>query len=1003
MLNFIKFIHFCGLIGLLKGLFYYYFVDFNMLYNYKYAYSFAGYIISFIFLVIYCFAYCRTHLIFKKKYFVQCKYAVVLNALFLLIYAYKGANTLIFFVVWLTSFYYYSNKYLSENWKSNCGVIINACLIIADYLLLYTTNLFQKISKYKIILAVATLLVLCLVFFALTFNLNQTVVFSGQQSSRDSSVSEFLGKDLDHKLLDIEASGVFCVKDIVNPIPIMQTARANAEGITVFFADDRDLEKNIENKYSIYIKGSGGSARAITANLDKECSYKYRATITNSRMFEFYLNDLKLYESYFIGSSPKVDLSETIISLGKNKSVNNWQVTYSAVPLDLKAKLSAVLNETSFSLIIIALTALFVVAASGYIWDEGRRCWKVGFPILVFVLIFVYNIIFANSFFPVAKDWFQNYAWLMHTGSFPYRDFYLILPPGFILLTYFLQIFFGNSIWWFNIFGILMFSSAAVLQYYIYKYFFSDKIAFFCAIVSMIFYESEITLNHYDFVHPCIFLGYFALLLALSGQRKSSGWLIEFIVGMLCAMSFMFKQSVGLFIVLLFSMIYVCFALRQNYVKKVVAYFVGVLLILAGVVLWLYSNDAFYPFIQQCFVGAGGAKGGIVAMLTGWLDHNKPNGVLIGILATAGILGRIHSFEEYDEKSLLAGVGASSLYQQLIISLAFLTIIITPCLGGELFFEITDKYSTFLQSLMISSTCDVTLIGVIALTYYAYYYLRYAKKRLEFCVVGFIVTCAFGMGLSAAVNPYGAAIGLGYIIGMFLMKPNLASGEYVMDKVKLVRKKRIAARFHKTLTIIMIVAFSCATMFYVSEKYHRPYAWWGYVERPIWESVPNNSIPQLAGISLNQHNSLAFSDLVSYVKNNSSSIDLVYSYPSLPLFNVLASRKNPCFSQVDWFDFSPDDEAQKSLDTIKKHPPKFIIYLDCPEFVYKGHEDLFRQGKHSKQRNIKEYIEQSINNGKMIIIKKYLVSSGYTLYLLEPIIQEQKAANSCDGENTGVA
>ena len=46
MLKFVRFIHFCGLIGIAKGIVFIILGDVTTLFNYKYSYAVAGYFIS---------------------------------------------------------------------------------------------------------------------------------------------------------------------------------------------------------------------------------------------------------------------------------------------------------------------------------------------------------------------------------------------------------------------------------------------------------------------------------------------------------------------------------------------------------------------------------------------------------------------------------------------------------------------------------------------------------------------------------------------------------------------------------------------------------------------------------------------------------------------------------------------------------------------------------------------------------------------------------------------
>ena len=119
--------------------------------------------------------------------------------------------------------------------------------------------------------------------------------------------------------------------------------------------------------------------------------------------------------------------------------------------------------------------------------------------------------------------------------------------------------------------------------------------------------------------------------------------------------------------------------------------------------------------------------------------------------------------------------------------------------------------------------------------------------------------------------------------------------------------------------------------------------------------------------------------MTSIVERDTEPGDSIYTFPNIPIFYLLTDRYPDTFGIVSWFDVEPDNFAVDDAQRIRESPPKVIIYLDVPEFVWEAHEEGFRGGEMSGQRMIKEAIVYLTSSGNYELEATYDVPDGYTL------------------------
>lgn len=84
--------------------------------------------------------------------------------------------------------------------------------------------------------------------------------------------------------------------------------------------------------------------------------------------------------------------------------------------------------------------------------EKTREYW-IYLAILISVAT-IYYWFFEKSVISPQTGWWQYMAWRMQEGDLPYKDFFLYVPPYFVLLTRFLYSFFENNFIFYTIAGL---------------------------------------------------------------------------------------------------------------------------------------------------------------------------------------------------------------------------------------------------------------------------------------------------------------------------------------------------------------------------------------------------------------------------------------------------------------------------------------------------------------------------------------------------------------------
>src|SRR4030042_5573501 len=226
------------------------------------------------------------------------------------------------------------------------------------------------------------------------------------------------------------------------------------------------------------------------------------------------------------------------------------------------------------------------------------------------IVIGIYNALFFNRYLPLSEGWFSVYAHYMLDGAIPYRDFHFFLPPLYPGIVATFTHIFGASLIALRVFGIAVTLSITIMLFLLYSRLFPAYIACIVTIVSVIYWQSNITFIGYNFLnilHLFALLGVFFVCKYYDyddhSLKSSKGWMASaflFCAGLFGGLAFLIKQSDGFF-VLTFSFLAVAISayakegLRKA-LRSMTIYSAGILIPVLGLLIWLVSNGVLLSF-----------------------------------------------------------------------------------------------------------------------------------------------------------------------------------------------------------------------------------------------------------------------------------------------------------------------------------------------------------------------------------------------------------------------
>lgn len=591
------------------------------------------------------------------------------------------------------------------------------------------------------------------------------------------------------------------------------------------------------------------------------------------------------------------------------------------------------------------------------------------FLLTVSAVVITYNLMFFNRYLPITEGWFSVYARLINEGKIPYRDFYLFLPPAYpVFLSVFTSLF-GYSFIALRIAGIALMGIFSVSLFEILRRCFANWVAAFSAIAVTIYYQSGVAHITYDFIQvvsTCILLSTYCLMRFSGSSSDRNSRIIRiliwpFLAGVFCAAAGMTKQSNGGVATVFCALGAVVAGFHHSGRRAILgllSYSAGVVAVLFTVGVWLKSVGAWDAFIRQAVLGAISAKGSLSPILFAFIGN------FFGPI----LWSQVSFIVPYLGLSILWAVFLSRHFRPLwardseltdrFMPFALLALFLTavvlprvwPGLGAVV---LKNGFSQVVNYLIPFGVLGPLVIGLIVTTSNLI-----TRTRPNVLLVPIIAAIGliWGNGTSAGLSEAGVFLGFALTLCAFLSHAN----------------------WFTPVAIAAAAIMWLQTLVWTDAKYSRPYAWWGITESSIRDQLVQAPEPLQKGMWIGPETARVYREVSAIILRESVPGDRIFVFPHTPAFYLLCNRALMGRAVVEWFDFLPDNLAIEEANILAQHPPRLVVWLDMPEFVWSAHERLFRGGHPCGQRAIRQTFIDLIATGKLREIGQVPVSDGVT-------------------------
>lgn len=554
-----------------------------------------------------------------------------------------------------------------------------------------------------------------------------------------------------------------------------------------------------------------------------------------------------------------------------------------------------------------------------------------GLGLIAFLMFYAFN-----RYLPFQDGWFHYYVLLTQRGELPYRDFFYFLQP-IPLFMFELLAKIGPEFIVSRYYGVFERLVLFVVLYYLLRKEFSPSSTFVGVLGGIFLYQSHNSDVMYSYYQTTLLLFLIVLLCFKKAETSSLSGLYFLISGIFASLVFFTKQSNGLVVFLLSIFLLFLDGQFKQGLKRLFPFLVGYFIPLTIIIGWLVKFQLMTSYISQVFGGAS-SKGPIAYILLGFFNrHYAPENFLIIIsivlLLVFAVWQRWTYFRIVDKIETDNDWNCFLLVGFILFSvLGFLVPLSTQNATGifyiEKFYGLLWVYSVFFVLFLLSLNIGFRWIS--------------RKPQIFSPAISRLILGSFAWmyahGMSYQLEEHGTLLGFAVVLAIFF------------DRIQ---SKNNSFRF------IILTAVFLVALVGVIQKRQIPYSWWGWIEYGHIKTV-TSSVPVFRGFHLSPENNEFYETVYKDILEHSTQNDTIYTYPHIPIFNYITNRLQPTFSPVHYFDVCPDPIAIQDAELLKRNPPKMIIFLDMPENVYQFHENGFRDGHLSGQREIVSVVQQIV-------------------------------------------
>ena len=574
-----------------------------------------------------------------------------------------------------------------------------------------------------------------------------------------------------------------------------------------------------------------------------------------------------------------------------------------------------------------------------------------------------FNLMWLDNYFPVCEGWFSAYAHRWIGGYLPYKDTGLFLPPLYTWQLSLWERVFGPSFLGLRCLGLAAVSGLAAVVYLMLRRLTSSFGASIAAALSVLCFESFNVFIPYDYhTFDTIYAALSVLFMMKAFESRKAGRvagpeLPQFALsGFFAACCLLVKHSMGVLLVFTVFLVFSAGCWREkarDSLTRLLFLSLGAALPMAVFLVWLYAYSSPAGF-YKCVVLGVGAKGSLASTLFGFLRIQFTRKFALQLAIAAGLVYYLQKTRTSGADTPMRGAGW----------------LVLACSGIIVLWHHFVPFMHFarpLSAIYLTTLPFAVPLSVVASLFALFKARPRGGQPMDgasfslFSAAALSCCFMYSTAMSTQISAPGAFLGVGVAVSL------------VWNKL---------AGVKRAAPVFLAVLFLCADGM-VAIKYHCPYYWWNVTTPDIRSALVKFELPLLKGISTSPGNKAAIEGAVRIILDNTKPSDPIFAYPSIPLFYLLTDRWPPTYYLQHWYDTVTDEGVRDDLARLKADPPKAAVLLELPDAAAEVHEQLFRGGRLSAQREMAGWLNAQTHSGIYKIAADLDLGYGAKLRVIE--------------------
>lgn len=598
----------------------------------------------------------------------------------------------------------------------------------------------------------------------------------------------------------------------------------------------------------------------------------------------------------------------------------------------------------------------------------------------VFVASFLLVFRGVNNSAPLTEGWWHVYVRWLNQGKVPYRDFELLVPPGYPYLLRAAVAVVGEGFYALRIVGAIQLGAIALCTFYLVLRFVSPAIGGLIAVSTTMFLTSSTAFVSYDYVYTALLfmLATFSYGLRLESSFESvkpeNAWK-WILVGSLASGASMVKQTQGIWTLAALAALLILFnsANLRVMLLKIGLVTLGIGAVWVPTLAWFAAHDVSPIEFGRAIFVIDGPKGSVTEIFFSWIQDifrfYGENGVrataasaltILQVLAPwLGVSLLLRRFPDRQSSSRFHHwIAISGVFTVAVVSL-FISWNRLGVIGDVLrFFEEQVRINVYVGSWLALILCCLWVVSSLS--------ERQALTDV-LAATGIVIAVVWACAMSAGITEIGVFLAVAMALAAFIF----------------------VSRVHwASITLVGLLATSMLSGSWWTKQLV-PYAWWGYQTPAVADATTQLEDGLFSGLATSPVVRSAYDQTVDFVKASASCDGEVVAYPHVPVFLLDAGLMPGGRLAQYWFDFSSETEIRAEVERLQSRQLSAVVILRLPDSVIESHETLFNEGRPLAQRALASFIDSRVVNMVQVMSTQISAEARLDTYVSQCVVDSR--------------